>query len=383
MKKQSHTVPRRRQSASPASRHLPLVGHRPSCRSWSSPGRVLEAAHRAAVCGPRYAHQPRHAYRAGHAPSQVVLGGHKVAIRRPRVRRDGMEVPLPTAQAFTDADPLNRRVVDQMLIGVATRQYARSRTAHRGAPARVRSVDALWRRPRAADAWRRHRSTRWTWRCCDRWGPGRRALYRGGASTQRGPNTRSASGKEPRRMRCQGRTCDRAAHRPGLLVIVDGAKALETAVTQTFGRAAVVQRCQVHKGRNILEHLPEAQRPQSLPAPTRRHRQDGETTAAGPGSPLGHRPPECGRERPRRPRRDADRARLGPVGTPPTIARHHERHRESAQPHAPCEAQCETLARWDDGAAVGGRRRARSREGVPPGQRMSRYAGARRRPPGA
>ena len=92
--------------------------------------RVLEAMleeDRAAVCGPRYAHQPaRHAYRAGHAPSQVVLGGHKVAIRRPRVRRDGMEVPLPTAQAFTDADPLNRRVVDQMLIGVATRQYARS-----------------------------------------------------------------------------------------------------------------------------------------------------------------------------------------------------------------------------------------------------------------
>ena len=45
-----------------------------------------------------------------------------------------------------------------------------------------------------------------------------------------------------------------------LLVIVDGAKALDTAVTQTFGRAALVQRCQVHKGRNILEHLPEAQR---------------------------------------------------------------------------------------------------------------------------
>ena len=32
-------------------------------------------------------------------------------------------------------------------------------------------------------------------------------------------------------------------------------------MTQTFGRAAVVQRCQVHKGQNILEHLPEAQRP--------------------------------------------------------------------------------------------------------------------------
>ena len=33
---------------------------------------------------------------------------------------------MPTARAFANADPLNRRVVDQMLIGVATRQYARS-----------------------------------------------------------------------------------------------------------------------------------------------------------------------------------------------------------------------------------------------------------------
>ena len=55
-----------------------------------------------------------------------MLGGLKVAIRRPRARRAGEEVPLPTARAFANADPLNRRVVDQMLIGVATRQYARS-----------------------------------------------------------------------------------------------------------------------------------------------------------------------------------------------------------------------------------------------------------------
>ena len=46
-----------------------------------------------------------------------------------------------------------------------------------------------------------------------------------------------------------------------LLVILDGAKALHTAVTQTFGAAAVLQRCQIHKQRNVLEHLPQAQRP--------------------------------------------------------------------------------------------------------------------------
>ena len=46
-----------------------------------------------------------------------------------------------------------------------------------------------------------------------------------------------------------------------LLVILDGAKALHTAVTQTFGAAAVLQRCQIHKQRNVLEYLPQAQRP--------------------------------------------------------------------------------------------------------------------------
>ena len=95
-----------------------------------------------------------------------------------------------------------------------------------------------------------------------------------------------------------------------------------------------------------------------------------------------HRLPECGRERPRRTRRHPDRARLGAVGTSPTIARHDERHRESAQSHAPCTAQRETLAGGDDGAALGGRQRARSREEVPSGERMQRYAGPRRCPPG-
>jgi transposase-like protein len=39
------------------------------------------------------------------------------------------------------------------------------------------------------------------------------------------------------------------------LFIVDGAKALSRAVRDTFGRFALIQRCQVHKGRNIVERL--------------------------------------------------------------------------------------------------------------------------------
>ena len=97
---------RGRQSALPASRHLPLVDILVDAQAElqelvvASGLKVLAAMleeDRVAVCGPRYAHQPaRRASRAGHAPSEVVLGGRKVALRRPRVRRDGQEVALPS-----------------------------------------------------------------------------------------------------------------------------------------------------------------------------------------------------------------------------------------------------------------------------------------------
>src|SRR5437773_2625441 len=82
---------------------------------------------REAVCGPRYRHlSHRAAYRMGTTSSEVVLGGRRVAIRRPRVRAAGREVTLPTFHAMSATDLLAWRAVEQMLVGVATRQYARS-----------------------------------------------------------------------------------------------------------------------------------------------------------------------------------------------------------------------------------------------------------------
>ena len=82
---------------------------------------------RTAICGPRYAHQAdRTASRAGTVASTVVLGGRKVSIRRPRVRSGRQEVPLPTFQTMAQTDPLRRRTVEQLLVGVSTRGYARS-----------------------------------------------------------------------------------------------------------------------------------------------------------------------------------------------------------------------------------------------------------------
>jgi len=45
------------------------------------------------------------------------------------------------------------------------------------------------------------------------------------------------------------------ADRP-MLVVLDGSKALRSAVERFFGKRTKVQRCQIHKRRNVIDHLP-------------------------------------------------------------------------------------------------------------------------------
>ncbi len=45
------------------------------------------------------------------------------------------------------------------------------------------------------------------------------------------------------------------------LWVIDGGKALARAIRDLFGDTALVQRCQVHKLRNVLEHLPKTVQP--------------------------------------------------------------------------------------------------------------------------
>jgi transposase-like protein len=42
--------------------------------------------------------------------------------------------------------------------------------------------------------------------------------------------------------------------------VIDGVKALDRAVRKVFGEAALIQRCTIHKRRNVTDHLPEAER---------------------------------------------------------------------------------------------------------------------------
>ena len=249
---------------------------------------------RTALCGPRYAHEPeRPASRAGTVRSEVVLGGRKVAIQRPRVRTAAGEVPLPTFQTMAQRDPLDRRVVEQMLVGVATRQYARSLDALPAeVPSRGTSKSAVSRRFVA-----KTRAQLETWQArpvddlalavllLDGVHVGEHCLIVALGVTEDG--TKHAlglwDGSTENSTVCQsllanlqsrGLRTDRS-----LLVILDGSKALHKAVRTMFGEAALVQRCQIHKLRNVLDHLPERQRPWVKAILQRAYRQDDVTAA--------------------------------------------------------------------------------------------------------
>jgi putative transposase len=80
------------------------------------------------VCGPRGRHDPeRVAYRHGSDDGEVTLGSRRVQVERPRMRaKEGGEVPLATYEHFASRDALSRVVAERMLAGVSTRRYVRT-----------------------------------------------------------------------------------------------------------------------------------------------------------------------------------------------------------------------------------------------------------------
>jgi putative transposase len=285
MKRKSCTViPAHQVQSVPTTRHLPLVDLLVDTRTEllelavRSGMKVLEAMmeeDRTTLCGARYAHEPdRAASRAGSVASAVVLGGRKVALRRPRVRAEGHEVALPTFQVMAQTDPLNRRVVEQMLVGVTTRQYARSlepigddltsRGTSKSAVSRrfvVQTTAQLekWRSRSLADL-------DLVVLLIDGLHVGDHCLVAalGIDATGQKHVLGLWDGATENAALCQsllanlqsrGLRTDRS-----LLVLLDGSKALHKAVRQMFGEAALIQRCQVHKARNVIDHLPDDQR---------------------------------------------------------------------------------------------------------------------------
>ena len=382
MKRESRTAPPVHQPESPL-RHLPLVDLlvdtktellELALRSGLKVFTAMLEEDRTALCGPRYAHEPdRPASRAGTTRSEVVLGGRKVTIQRPRVRTPAGEVALPTFQTMAATDPLDRRVVEQMLVGVATRQYARSlEPLGPEMTSRGTSKSAVSRRFVA-----RTTAQLAAWQSAPLDGLDLVALLIDGvhlgdhclivalgiAADGQKHALGVWDGSTENATVCQGLLANLQSRGlrtdRSLLVILDGSKALRKAVRATFGDAALVQRCQVHKTRNILEYLNDRQRPWAQAILRRAYQsrrcEDRSTAVTRSRAALGDRASQCGRERARRPRRDAHRPDAEPVGPLAAILGHHQRRGELAQSHTPREAKRQALARGADDAAVGRR----------------------------
>jgi putative transposase len=244
-------------------------------------GEVLEEE-RTALCGPRYQHDPlRHALRAGSVPSSLSLGGRRVEVERPRARSvHGQELSLPSWRAWSARDPLERRALEQMLVGVSTRRYARS-LEPLPSELKVRGTGKSAVSERFVIGTARKLSGLLQRRCeglqliavmidgvrfadhvvlaavgLDISGRKQVLGLREGA-TENAASCKALLSDLVER----GLPTDRT-----LLFVIDGAKALHRAVTDIFGERALIQRCRQHKKRNVTEALPERMRSSVLSA---------------------------------------------------------------------------------------------------------------------
>jgi putative transposase len=232
---------------------------------------------RTALCGPRYQHDSgRTSSRAGYAPGELVMGGRRVSVARPRVRdRGGREVPLTSWSAFGNEDPLDERAVRQMLLGVSTRKYGRSleplapELSERGT-----SKSAVSRRFVEVTT---KKVEEWLGRPLDGVDPV--AILIDGIHVDEQHVFVVALGVDiegkkhvlgVREGATENATCCRELlcdlRERGLatdkqtLFVLDGSKALARAVRDVFAERARIQRCQVHKARNVVDQLPESMR---------------------------------------------------------------------------------------------------------------------------
>jgi putative transposase len=228
-----------------------------------------------AVCGPKGRHDPdRAAVRHGHGAGSVSLGGRRVPVERPRMRAaDGSgELAVASYELFSDTEILGRMALERMLAGLSTRRYGLGLE-----PVGARTEQAATSTSRSAVSRRFVAQTQTALAAllaADLSGLDLVALMVDGVHF--GEHTCVvALGigidgiKHPLSL-VEGSTENTTlvtelivglrergldVTRP-ILVVLDGSKALRRAVLDVFDRP-VVGRCQLHKIRNVADHLPE------------------------------------------------------------------------------------------------------------------------------
>jgi transposase-like protein len=221
--------------------------------------------------GPPYQPEPTSgARRWGRQPGYVVFGGQKVGLERPRVRtRDGEEVELQNYRKLQQDGRMQRAVAERVVCGLSTRKYRRAvASVLDGYGIEKSSVSRQFVRATAQQLQE----------LCERRLAGLKlvALLIDGIAFA-GRTLIVALGVEESGAKhvlglWQGATenatvCTALLEdlvERGLnpqrryLFVLDGSKALRAGVEKVFGERAEVQRCQLHKRRNVKDHLPES-----------------------------------------------------------------------------------------------------------------------------
>ncbi len=207
--------------------------------------------------------------RWGRQPGYVVFGGQKIPLARPRVRtRTGEEVELENYRRLQQDGRMQRAVAEGIVCGLSTRKYRRAvQSVLDGYGIRKSSVSRHFVRATAKQLCE----------LCER-----RlekldlvALLIDGIEFA-GQTLIVALGVEENGVKhvlglWQGATENTTVCKSLLedlvargvnperryLFVLDGSKALRAAVEKVFGGRAEVQRCQLHKRRNVKDHLPE------------------------------------------------------------------------------------------------------------------------------
>ncbi|HEX2042462.1 MAG TPA: transposase [Acidimicrobiales bacterium] len=235
--------------------------------------RQLMDAEMARRIGPKHAKLPgRAANWHGTTTGPVVMGGRTVPVERPRGRTtEGAEVELDTWAVFSSEDLLTQLVCERMLAGVATRRHAdvaeplgaevdeRARGTGRSSGSRrwKRATEAALAELMARDlssldvAVVMIDGIEIAGQCtvvalvmCTDGTKVPVGLWLGDTENKTVVSNLLAD-LVGRGLSAEG----------GLLVVIDGAKALAAGVKKVFGDQALVQRCTLHKRRNVADHL--------------------------------------------------------------------------------------------------------------------------------
>jgi putative transposase len=232
---------------------------------------------RTRICGPRGKHdRERTAERNGSTPSSVVLGGRKVPVSRPRASRvSGGEITLESYEVFSSEDLLTEVALERMLAGVATRRHrlvAEPIGGRLEEAARGDSKSAVSRRFKQATAAKLKELLARRLdgldvaammidgivfaNCCV---VVALAITTDGTKVPVGLWEGDTENKVvvtdlladlvERGLQCES----------GVLFVIDGSKALAAGVARVFGDRALIQRCVLHKRRNVADYLPGAE----------------------------------------------------------------------------------------------------------------------------